>query len=220
MRGIRWKVMDSMERLTTDKDVSEMGMFELAHNSCYIEDGVAKYRDFEIDMNVRDLARKLMVQYGHWKSCEEYGLDSDNELLDDDIFDDTMIENLMYETSENIGLIALFYRNLWAMADLRERLKVYEDAEEKGLTIKMPCKKEDIVYDVVLCDDGKYHMFEMMVCAINPFGDVRKGKVWNVYLECVDDCSKAYRSFYDFGKTVFTVKEEAEQALKKMESEG
>lgn len=30
------------------------------------------------------------------------------------------------------GLIALFYRNLWAMADLRERLKVYEDEEEKA----------------------------------------------------------------------------------------
>lgn len=104
-------------------------------------------------------------------------------------------------------------------ADIVGKLADYEDAEEQGLLRRLYCKKEDIVYDVVLCDDGKYHMFEMMVCAINPFGDVRKGKVWNVYLECVDDCSKAYRSFYDFGKTVFTVKEEAEQALKKMESE-
>lgn len=36
-RQIQKKVSDSMERLTTDKDVSEMGMFELAHNSCYIK---------------------------------------------------------------------------------------------------------------------------------------------------------------------------------------
>lgn len=106
-----------------------------------------------------------------------------------------------------------------AASQIVTKLADYEDADEKGLMLRLPCKKEDIVYDVVLCDDGKYHMFEMMVCAINPFGDVRKGKVWNVYLECVDDCSKAYRSFYDFGKTVFTVKEEAEQVLKKMKSE-
>lgn len=30
-----------MERLTTNKDVSEMGMYELAHNSCYYKDGVS-----------------------------------------------------------------------------------------------------------------------------------------------------------------------------------
>lgn len=34
-----------MERLTTNKDVSEMGMFELAHNSCYCKDGVAIIRE-------------------------------------------------------------------------------------------------------------------------------------------------------------------------------
>ena len=39
-----------MERLTTDKDVSEMGMFELAHNSCYIKDGKARYRDYNLDI--------------------------------------------------------------------------------------------------------------------------------------------------------------------------
>ena len=36
-----------MERLTTDKP---NGMYELAHNSCYVgDDGTARYRDFETD---------------------------------------------------------------------------------------------------------------------------------------------------------------------------
>ena len=35
-------------------------------------------------------------------------------------------------TELQAGLIALFYRNLWAMADLYECLKRYEDREEKG----------------------------------------------------------------------------------------
>ena len=100
-----------------------------------------------------------------------------------------------------------------------EKLAEYEDLEEQGLLLRLPCKKRDIVYDVVLCNDGKYHMFEMMVCAINPFGGIRKGTVWNVYLECVDDCSKAYKSFYDFGKTVFLKRAEAEQKLKELRGE-
>lgn len=95
------------------------------------------------------------------------------------------------------------------------KLAKYEDLEEKELLLELPCKPGDIVYDVVFCDDGKYHVFEMKVCNINPFGDVGKCKVWNVYLE--DDCTKAYRSFYDFNKTVFLEKEAAEKALKEME---
>ena len=96
------------------------------------------------------------------------------------------------------------------------KLGEYEELEEKGLLLKPPCKEGYIVYDVVLCDDGEWHIFEMKVCAVNPFGDTRKGKTWNVYLECTNDCTKAYRSFYDFGRTVFLTQSEAEEALKKV----
>lgn len=122
-----------MERLTTNKPVEEMSMTELAHNSCYAKDRKARYRDYEMDIDARDFARKLMLEFGEWKHIEEYGLDADNELVDDDIFDDTMLDNLQYEPTTTIGLIALFYRNLWAMADLHTRLKAYEDAEEQAL---------------------------------------------------------------------------------------
>ena len=119
-----------MERLTTNKNISEMGMYEFAHNCCYCKDSVARYRDFENDINARDLARELA-----WSLA-------DIELSSyDDNFDEEMLENLQYDIrKEPIGLIALFYRNLWAMADLRERLKEYEDAEEQGLLLRLPCK--------------------------------------------------------------------------------
>ena len=56
-----------MKRLTTDKPVSEMEMLELAHNSCYVgEDGSARYRDFDTDIDARELARKLMVDFNIW----------------------------------------------------------------------------------------------------------------------------------------------------------
>lgn len=140
------------ERLTLNKAIDEMGMRELAHNCCYVKDGAARYRDFDTNIDARAFVRDLMVEYGHWKSCEKFGLDADNELVDDDIYDETMLENLMYDPKESIGLIALFYRNLWAMADLHNRLKHYEDLEEQGLLLKLPCKVGNTVY--VLCECG------------------------------------------------------------------
>lgn len=106
----------------------------------------------------------------------------------------------------------VFVKNMYS------KLKDYENLEEQGKLLKLPCAVGDMVYDVIFCGDEKYRIFEMKVCNINLFGDVRKGKIWNVYLE--DDCTKAYRSFYDFGKTVFLTREEAETTLNKLEVEG
>ena len=129
-----------MERLTTDKPVKEMGMYKLAHNSCYIDEyGCARYRDFETDIDIRELARDIMLEF---KILEI----DDDEMLSDEIFDETIRDYLQYGTKEYEGLVALFYRNLWAMAELRERLKRYEDLEEQGLLLKLPCKPNEKVF--------------------------------------------------------------------------
>lgn len=105
-------------RLTTDKPTKEMSMYELAHNSCYTDkDGNTRYRDFDTDVDARVLARELLKQYA----------DGDDAFTDDDNFDDEIMELLQYGTRTIEGLIALFYRNLLAMSDLRETLKQYED---------------------------------------------------------------------------------------------
>ncbi len=106
-----------MKRLTSDKKVKEMGMYELAHNSCYIKDGKAMYRDYDIEDDARELTRQLLI----------YHTDNDNAFTCDDDFDETMIDYLQYGMFNREGLIALLYRNMWAMADLREKLKAYED---------------------------------------------------------------------------------------------
>lgn len=104
------------KRLTTDKKTLEMGMYELAHNCCYIKDGLARYRDFEMDMDARDFTRNLMTT-----------LLNEDMSVDDEIFDEEIIEYLMYDPFyDTRGLIALFYRNMWAMAELRENLKGFE----------------------------------------------------------------------------------------------
>ena len=189
-----------MERLTKNKPMLEMGMHELAYNSCYIDkDGNARYRDYETDVDVRILTRELLKQYAEY----------DDAFTDDDNFDAEMLELLMYGTSTIEGLIALFYRNLWAMAELREELKYYEDLVEQGRLVELPCKVGDTVYKpnpITLNEIVKINIESVFITEskINISGRTTKMK----YSFC---CSPS-----DFGKTVFLIKEEAEQALAEM----
>lgn len=100
----------------------------------------------------------------------------------------------------------------------RDFLAKHDVLKEQGMLLGVPCKLGDIVYDVVLCNDNEYRIFKMKVCNINPFGQIRNDKVWNVYLETVGESSKAYRSFYDFGRTVFLTEEDAEATLERMQN--
>lgn len=128
-----------MERLTTNKSVADMSMIELAHNSCYADDERnARYRDYNLDVDSRWLIRNLVKDI-----CGE-----DFKDLSDEEVDEYMASMLSVEIDSTIGLLALFYRNLWAMADLREKLKYYEDAEEQGLLLRLPCKVGDKVYQI------------------------------------------------------------------------
>ena len=182
-----------MERLTSNKKVSDMSMFELAHNSCYCKDGVARYRDFENDIDARDLARELV-----W-SLADIELSRNNECFDEEI-----IENMQYDiTKEPIGLIALFYRNLWAMADLRERLKEYEDLEEQGRLVKLPCKAGDTVYRI---ENGK--ITQTKITKYDIYAD---GSIWFSFSTSLSLPMSKFKT------CIFLTQAEAEQKLKEME---
>lgn len=112
-----------MKRLTTNKPTDAMSMVELAHNSCFAKNDEVYYRDYYKEISARDLVRKLALKYADIKLP-----DNDNE------FDEEMLDNLQYDINEDpIGLIAVFYRNIWAQADLYEILKKYEEVEEKNI---------------------------------------------------------------------------------------
>ena len=175
-----------MKRLTSNKEVSEMGMYELAHNSCYAKDRKARFRDFENDFEARQLTTKLLEKYA----------DIPNKFTCDDDFDDFMMDSLQYGMDDIQGLLAVFYCNLWAMADLRERLKEYEDLEEQGKLLKLPCAVEDTVYRFYTVDDETKIYEHRMTTLTNIVNIMEVGEI---------------------GKTVFLTKEEAEQALKEME---
>lgn len=184
-----------MDRLTINKDISEMNMLELAHNSCYAKDGNARYRDYDIDIDARQLSRKLLKEYAN----------GDDAFASDEDFDEYMIDCLQYGTENIEGIIALFYRNMWAMADLRERLKEYEDLNEQGLLLRLPCKVGDKAWylhrgiiDEVIVDS--------FVININLFVNV------SLYLG-----SERFGLTLTPYKTLFFTKEEALAKLKEME---
>lgn len=111
----------NLHRLTTDKAVSDMSMTELAHNSCYAKDRKARYRDYDMDMDARQLAIKLLIDLAG----------DDGAFTCDEDFDEWIADYMQCGLDSIHGLIAVFYTQLWAMADLRERLMKYENMHEK-----------------------------------------------------------------------------------------
>lgn len=204
-----------MERLTTNKNVSEMGMFKLALNCCYItQDGNTRYRDYAKDIDARDFARVITENFA-----------KDVLPLNDESFDEEMMENLMYDPLTDINaLIAVFYRNMWAMAELREKLKRYEDSEEQGLLLRLPCKVGDTVYVVTspfnVFDDIEYdenmkdEVYEAYVSSVSFY---ESGEQYRIYSKVTNHFIGAYFRECDFGKTVFFTQEEAEAKLAEME---
>lgn len=202
-----------MERLTTNKSVSDMSMVELAHNSCYVDsEGNARYRDYEMEMDARDFARNLMVT-----------LTKDELPVDDTEFDEEILDNLTIDPFSDVrGLIAVFYRNMWAMADLREKLKRDEDAEEQGLLLRL--KVGDTVWVVTspfnVFDDIEYdenmkdEVYEAFISSVTFY---ECGEQYRIYAKATNHFIGAYFRKCDFGKTVFLTKEEAEAKLKEME---
>lgn len=193
-----------MGRLTSNKEVSEMSMYELAHNSCYAKDGNARYRDYDTDIDARELAIKLLEKYA----------DIPNEFTCDDDFDEFIADALQYGTDSMLGLIAVFYRNLWAMADLRERLKDYEDLEEQEKLPKLPCAVGDTVYDVC---EGVIEPCTVEVIFIADYKDKEGNPSYMAEVHYDrEDCPYASREifFTEIGKTVFLTKPEAEAKLK------
>lgn len=98
------------------------------------------------------------------------------------------------------------------------KLADYEDLEEQGLFVRLPCKVGDIVWELCLCDDGNYKIFPMTVKTISEYGTLRQVKkdktIWNIYAE--SDYTYMYKSFADFGKTIFLTREEAEKKLEEI----
>lgn len=196
-----------MERLTTNKNVPNMSMIELAYNSCYVDDEHnARYRDYDLDIDGRQLVKSLAKDI-----CNEDLTD-----LSDEEFDEYMASMLSAGIDSTIGLLALFYRNLWAMADLRTRLKSYEDAEEQGLLLRPPCKVGDTLYRV---NKGAKEPVIMMRVIQLYVKQLHKDRTV-IRIDAINDNDMDESCYFleDIGEKVFFTREEAETKLKEMEN--
>lgn len=97
------------------------------------------------------------------------------------------------------------WENCKTTDDVIDKLAEYEDLEEQGRLVKLPCKVGTTVYNTTWWDDvtEKVKVDGKTFCRT-----VHKHKVSKSTFSLVD--------IYDFGKTVFLTKSEAEAKLKEL----
>lgn len=132
-----------------------------------------------------------------------------------------------YESDCNVQC-EKFAKEKEQLAEWLEKLKAYEQAEEDGLLIKLPCRVGDRTYQVVT----KNECIKKggCTCCTTAFGSNCNCDYYTGNSEICTNltANDAYQiisrgfklsDFIDFGKTVFLTKEKAEQALAKMKGE-
>ena len=181
-------------RLTTDKPI---GNVENAMNLFYIKNRETWARKYGpgpdyLDCTLNDYFRRLIKSYK-----------ADIEASEDDTdFSMEMTELLwMFDTEEIEGLLANYYAAAWAFSELREKLKRFEDQQEAGTLVNLPCKIGDTVYRI--CGPrGRKHASPREVSNITLR---RNGEI--ELFTTTDDI---------LGKTVFLTEEEAREAADKI----
>ena len=141
------------------------------------------------------------------------------------------MERLTSRFSNGEAFIPNYVSQLYGKGKVAEKLADYEDAEEQGLLLRLPCKdvcesNGDTVYYIF-----DYEIVECINCGVSLDYE---GKLW-IALACdehifpyrnpdpehdldpTDWCMNTTEVMIDeWGKTVFLTREAAEQALKQM----
>ena len=101
-------------------DVKEMSMIELSHNQVFVmADGWAWYRDYDREISCLDLARELLSGL----SCVSESRSATFGIMSDHDFNEYLFDSLDESMGEGEYVVALLYRALWSMAEVRESLK-------------------------------------------------------------------------------------------------
>ena len=97
------------------------------------------------------------------------------------------------------------WENCKTIDDVIDKLAEYEDLEEQGLLLRLPCKIGTKVYNITWWDDVQKKV-------------VVKGKTYyrTIHKHKVSKSTFGYTDIDDFGKTVFLTKSEAEAKLKEL----
>ena len=223
-----------MYRLTTDNPTDNI---EASLNLFYVRDGDAfirgggdapDYADISVNDFIRKAARTICPDMLLPESAEEISF--------------AMAEYLFDGYEEPSGLIALLYTAAWSYAELRERLKAYEDTglePEAVETVKLAlCAKHMVDLEtlnntpisriVELAEADKDGRMVVLPCKVGDtvyfalLGRIIEKQVFSIVT--FSNSTRIYcggTSEYfrpeGIGKTVFLTREEAEKALRGME---
>lgn len=111
-------------------------------------------------------------------------------------------------------------------ANILIALAEYEDLEEQGLLLRLPCKVGDTVWVVTspfnVFEGIEYNKnlrdecYESFISSVTFY---KNSVQYRISAKVTNHFISAFYNEYDFGKTVFLTKAEAEQKLKEMESD-
>ena len=106
-------------RNTTNKPTHEMDGTELALNNCFVKNENATYRDYDGEYDARHLIKAIAET-----------LSIHITATSPESFDFMLCDWLEEGTESRTGIVAMLYELMWSKAELYEKLKQYEDAED------------------------------------------------------------------------------------------
>lgn len=106
-----------------------------------------------------------------------------------------------------------------------KKLADYEDLEEQGLLVRLPCKVGDTVWVVTspinvfdydkYDGDAEYEVYESFLSSVSYYAS---GEQFRIYAKVTNSFIAAYFRECDFGKSIFFTREEAEKKLEEMKA--
>lgn len=108
---------------------------------------------------------------------------------------------------------------------LLQELKTYEDLEEQGLFVRLPCKVGDTVWVVTspinvfgydeYDGDAEYEVYESFLSSVSYYAS---GEQFRIYAKVTNSFIVAYFRECDFGESIFLTREDAEKKLEEMQN--
>lgn len=156
-------------------------------------------------IEVAEDIKSILNNIERTEECNGETLVDINELVDEILSINANKQKIVYTTTRNPYLNRPFIN----------KLEEYEDAEEKGLLLRLPCNAGDPAYRI---NPGAMNpIIEMMVQTIAIRHHVTSGKSVCLFCNDLKDLNESYYLEKAFGNDVFFTIEEAEAALKKMQ---
>ena len=191
-----------MKRLTTDKPETNL---ESALNMSYAKDGEALVRGGGEEPEYKDFTLFDYIRAAIRNTSDENVSGVSNEDLAEVFYESWLFDG--NTTTE--GLIATLYTAAWAFAEIRERLKLYEDREQnqKPDSFELPCRIGDRVWAI-----RNYKGF------LNPKEGIVSQMFFSDNMDLVICVKFEARGLW--GKTVFATKEEAQAEIARRKGHG